>query len=228
MRCDISERTVATIPVQAVRSAIGDVEVEVAVGIEVDECCPHSKPVRIGHACLRGDVLKCPVTAVPVEAVAIGGVCGIAHDARMVDDVEVGPAVRIVVAPREAGTIVLGQRASPLRATVPHRDPGLGGDIGEAHRRGDRACLLERVLGHADTSIGEVGAAPCLQPPDRESEGERACRSDQSGADEPALPGRQVLAFRARHHGLAVGKAARSAGPASGISRMAESFVIVG
>ena len=115
---EVAELAVALVPVEDVGAVIGHIEIEVAVAVVVGRRAAHA-PTRITDPGRAGIVRKGAVAHVAVEGVGRGrGRVGIAFQPRAVDQVDVEPAIAVVVEESTAAAFGLDDVVFDLAARV--------------------------------------------------------------------------------------------------------------
>ena len=155
---DILEGPVASVAVKGVRSPAGDEEVGTAVVVEVAD--GHAMAVTSlhpGDAGPFGGVFKCAVAAVAEQPVAGRRSAGIGRESTALDDVDVEPAVAVVVQQADAAGRGLGK--------LPERRPAVIEDEPQARGRG-----VVAELGQGDR-LGR----PRRRPDGRSTGAKRSC-----------------------------------------------------
>ena len=149
-RGDVAEVAVAVVLEQHVAAAHGgDVEIRVAVVVDVGERGRHADLPGDRHAGRRGDVLELAAAQIPPELVA----------ADLADEVDVGQAVAVDVGDRDAVAVIVVRRlvglAGVVHDPVLERDAALGETVGELKvvERRDASHRLGLILLPDDGAI---------------------------------------------------------------------------
>ena len=133
----VDEAAAALVPVEHVGAQIRDVQVEVAVVVDVADRGAHAV-ARVVEPRIRGRVRETAARALPVEAIATR----LAGDlAARVREVEIEQAVAIGVERRHAAAHDRRHRVRPRRAgRVDEVEAGLAGHVDEPHAARGRRC----------------------------------------------------------------------------------------
>ena len=130
----VRERAVVVVAVQVVAAERGDVEILPAVAVHVRGADAHA-PARAADAGAVGDVFELPAAEVAVERAArrLGSVGAV--DRQGIDEVDVQPAVVVVVEERDAAAHRLHDVLLFRRGMMLERDAGLARDVAVENRR---------------------------------------------------------------------------------------------
>src|ERR1051326_5511978 len=151
----VSESSVAVVAIENVATEAGDVKIGPAVVVVVAHRAAHRELARSRDAGLVGHVGKRSIVIVMVECAARGLALERAFDAGGVSEVNVGPAIAVVINEQHAAAHALDDVLFLGRRLVMEVDTSLGRDVYELrHRAGtflagfDDTGLLAGCAGH--------------------------------------------------------------------------------
>jgi hypothetical protein len=105
---DISECAIAVVVVQDASSNLGDIQIRETVTVVITDCYPHAITAA-GDAGFFRDVGECTVAVVPIERVAQRPRRIVKLRLTAVDEVNVHPAIVVVIEKSTTGTARFGQ-----------------------------------------------------------------------------------------------------------------------